>query len=89
MFEFLFSTPAVPYVPKYTNEDIDAILGIPAKATKTKSSKPKHVQKAIDNAMSSTPSNIKEFTLPDGSVVCINTDETEFEEETVIDSITK
>jgi hypothetical protein len=35
------------------------------------------------------PSNIKQFTLPDGSVVCVNTDETEFSEESVIDSITK
>lgn len=35
------------------------------------------------------PENIREYTLPDGSVVVIDTDKMEYEEESVIDSITK
>jgi len=52
------------------------------KTSKSRKIKYEEVQEHI-------PTNIKQFTLPDGSVVCVNTDETELSEESVIDSITK
>lgn len=57
---------------------------------KEKNSKPKKSGRISSKDIpDSLPSNIKQFTLPDGSVVCVNTDETEMTEESVIDSITR
>jgi hypothetical protein len=93
-FISIFSSPPTPYVRQYSDDDIDSAIAICLFGERTTNRKTvtqeeptkKKPQKKKEESL---PTNIKELTLPDGSVVYINTDETEMTEESVIDSITR
>ena len=80
-----------PSSPKYVPPDdfvVERCVEEESKPTKTQQEhKPK--KKSKQQPDEDLPSNVKAFTLPDGSVIYINTEETEMSEESVIDSITK
>lgn len=58
-------------------------------STTTTNSKPSKKKSTKSEPKQDLPNNVREFKLPDGSVIYINTEETEMTEESVIDSIIK
>jgi hypothetical protein len=67
------------------DDDVETPKHTKTRKTKTRKTKPAPSVEPKE----ALPSNIREFTLPDGSVVYVNTEETEMSEESVIDSIIK
>lgn len=86
-----YRTPAVRPAPKYVPPDDFVVERCTQEEPKPAKPQPEHKPKKKKQQQpdEDLPSNIKAFTLPDGSVIYINTEETEMSEESVIDSIIK